>query len=342
MNEINGYYETAIHPGQINIYYKSLTPRHRVPAPFIDPDSIVSQAGMVPAQFTDNHHYGQISPVALRKITRAVQYLTFLVPKRRRYHTPDGRSGNYFLNFITLTLSSTQIHTDNEIKRSILEPFFNECRKRFKISCYIWRAERQENGNIHFHIISDRFIWWNDLRNSWNYFQERLGYVTRYRLSMQEFHKEGFRLRKDLQNKWPVSKQLSAWREGVRTDWTSPNSTDVHSLRTVGNVRSYLTKYITKSDDNSDIQGRLWGCSYNLTNLTGALEFTDGQISQDIDTLMSSAKVKIYKTDYYTVIYFDPGILATLHLVILLAQLRLYCRSRFPDHFSPALFDTLI
>jgi hypothetical protein len=339
MNEINGYYETAIHPGQINVYYKSFAPRRRTPAPFIDSDTPISSPGVAPAQFTDNHHYGRISPVALRKITRAVQYLTFLVPKRRRYHTPDGRSGNYFLNFITLTLSSSQIHTDNEIKSFILEPFLNEMRKRFKVSSYIWRAERQENGNIHFHIISDRFIWWNDLRNSWNYFQERLGYVSRYRLSMQEFHKEGFRVREDLQNKWPVHKQLSAWKHGSRTDWTSPNSTDVHSLRSIGNVRSYLTKYITKSDDNSDIQGRLWGCSYNLTKLSGSIQFADGEISSELSILIEDNRVRVYKTDYYTVIYYDPGLLATLHLFLILAHLRQFCRSRFPDHFSPELFD---
>jgi len=338
MNEITGYYETAIHPGQINVYYRSFTPRRRAPAPFITDGSDVPASNVVPDQFRDNHHYGKISPVALRKITRAVQYLTFLVPKRRRYHTPDGRSGNYFLNFITLTLSSTQIHSDNEIKRSILEPFLNELRQHYRVSSYIWRAERQENGNIHFHLISDRFIWWNDVRNSWNYFQERLGYVTRYRLAMQEFHKEGFRVRKDLQNKWPIRKQLSAWREGVRTDWCSPNSTDIHSLRDVANVRSYLTKYITKSDDNSDIEGRLWGCSYNLTNLSGSIQFADGQISQELDILMKSDKVKIYKSDYYTVIYYNPGFLAALHLFIILAQLREYCRSRFPDHFHPEIF----
>ena len=340
MNEINGYYETAIHPGQINVYYKSFTPHYRVPAPFIDPDTPFSSKGVVPDQFTDNHHYGKISSVALRKITRAVQYLTFLVPKRRRYHTPDGRSGNYFLNFITLTLSSPQIHTDNEIKRIILEPFLNEMRKRFKVSSYIWRAERQENGNIHFHIISDRFIWWNDLRNSWNYFQERLGYVSRYRLSMQEFHKEGFQFREVLKDKWPIHKQLHAWREGVRTDWTSPNSTDVHSLRSIGNVRSYLTKYITKSDDNSDIEGRLWGCSYNLTNLSGSVQFANGQISSELSTLIDDQRVRTYKSEYFTVIYFDPGLLATLHLFLILAQLREYCRSRFPDHFNTEIFDS--
>src|SRR4030043_165146 len=164
-------------------------------------------------------------------------------------------------------------------------------------------------------------------------------YVTRYRLSMQEFHKGGFQLRKDLQNKWPLHKQLSAWQQGLRTDWSSPNSTDVHSLKSIGNVRSYLTKYITKSDDNSDIQGRLWGCSYNLTNLSGSIQFADGQISSELVTLIDDPRSRVYTTDYYTVIYYDPGLLATLHLFLILAQVRQFCRSRFPDHFSPELFD---
>lgn len=340
MNDFPGYYEASIHPGQINIYYVPLARRGKVPS--FDGGVVCppTSVGHRPEQFKDNHHYGRISATALRKITRAVSYLTYIVPKRRHYSTPDGRTGNYFLNFITLTLSSKQIHSDNEIKRNILEPFLNEMRKRYKVHSYIWRAERQENGNVHFHIVSDRFIWWNDLRNSWNYFQERLGYVSRYRVSMREFHKAGFQYRPELEKHWPLSKQLSAWREGCRTDWASPNSTDVHSLKTVANVRSYLTKYITKSDDNSDIEGRLWGSSVNLCKLTGAQEFADGQISTELATLTGADKVRIYKADYFTSIYFDPGILATLHCVILLASLRQYCRTRFPDYFPPEIFDS--
>jgi hypothetical protein len=339
MNEITGYYETAIHPGQINIYYTAFKPSPKNHSGPWDPDSDIKSTTKVPVQFKDNSHHGVISKNALRKITRAVNYLCYLVPKRRQFTTADARSGSYFLNFITLTLSSKQIHSDNEIKRTILEPFLNECRKRWHVTNYIWRAERQENGNVHFHIISDRFIWWNDLRNSWNYFQERLGYVSRYRLAMREFHSQGFRLREDLQDRWPVSKQINAWREGIRTDWNSPNSTDVHSLKTISNVRSYLAKYITKADGLDVIEGRLWGCSYDLTGLTGAREFADGHISEDIKTLLRSQQVKTYKTDFYTVIYFSPGVLSSLHCLIILSCLKTYLKTRFPLYHPPDLWD---
>lgn len=338
MNEINGIYQASIHPGQINVWYEPLQRHSKLPALVGEFAGPLPSGGECPVQFVNNSHNGKISKVALRKITRAVSYLTYLVPKRKHFTTADGRAGTYFLNFITLTLSSNQIHTDNEIKSLILEPFLNECRKRWKVANYIWRAERQTNGNIHFHIVSDRFIWWNDLRNSWNYFQERLGYISRYRLSMRSFHAKGFQVRKDLLDKWPIHKQYAAWRDGVRTDWNSPNSTDVHSLKSVTNVRSYLTKYITKSDQLAPIEGRLWGCSYELTNLDGSREFADGEISQDLETLLRSQQVKTYKGDYYTVIYFSPEILATLHCIIILSSLTKYLQARFPDYHPPELF----
>lgn len=339
MQDSTGYYEVALHPGQINIYYKSLCrhgTRPGLPRYF---DGSQGAPEPVPVNLIDRSHKGRISIIANRKISRAVQYMTYLVPKKRHYHTPDGKSGNYFLNFITLTLSSKQIHSDNEIKSSILEPFLNELRKRYKVSCYIWRAERQENGNVHFHILSDRFIWWNDLRNSWNYFQERLGYVSRYRLSMREYFSQGFRLSENLHDKRSVTKQRSAYDAGVRSDWNSPNSTDVHSLRDVVNVRSYVTKYITKPDEHACIEGRLWGCSYNLTHLSGSIEFLDGQVHDEIDKLSNSDQVRIYKKDFCTVLYFPPEVLVTLHLLIIISLIRHYCKGRFPDHFPPDLFQ---
>jgi hypothetical protein len=338
MNEILGTYQAAIHPDRINIWYEPLKRSASKKQLYVSVEDCLTKKQSVPLNFQNNTHNGKLSKIAIKKITRSINYLTYLVPKRRYYTTADAKSGTYFLNFITLTLSSKQIHSDNEIKRSILEPFLNDCRKKFKVRNYIWRAERQENGNIHFHIISDRFIWWNDLRNSWNYFQEQLGYVTRYRMAMREFHKEGFQPREDIKNKWPIHKQLTAWRQGIRTDWNSPNSSDVHSLKSIANVRSYLAKYITKTDNSSVIEGRLWGSSYGLTGITGSREFADGSISDDLEKLMSNKVVKVYKSDYFTVIFFDPGLLNKIGLFTLIASLYNYCRQKFPDYYIPDLF----
>lgn len=79
---------------------------------------------------------------------------------------------------------------------------------------YIWRAEAQENGNIHFHITTDVYIPQMGLRKDWNSCCDILGYTTRFEI------KHGHR---------------------------EPNSTDVHSVKHVRSLVSYLAKYLGKN-----------------------------------------------------------------------------------------------
>lgn len=338
MNDISGYHDLALHPGQASIYYQSLTPKRSTISNYYDKEEQEEIKKRRPIQFNDNSHHGIISKVAAKKISRAVDYLCYLVPKRSYYHPGHGRSGQYLLNFITVTLSSDQIHTDNEINRLMLQPFLIELRKKWKVTNYIWRAEKQKNGNMHYHIVTDRFIWWNDLRNYWNYYQQKYGYVARYRLNQVAWHREGFKFRPGQTRCKTYSEQLKAYQEGVRHDWNSPNSTDVHALQTITSVRSYIRKYITKSDDEQAIQGHLWGCSDGLKNLKGARTFAEGSIADELDTLCGSTQTKTYKAKYYSVIYFDPKLLGTLHLVLLISLFNAYLRLTFPAYRPPSLF----
>lgn len=124
---------------------------------------------------------------------------------------------NYKLIFITLTLSATQIHSDAIIKKQLLQPFIRLLRNKWNIQNYLWKAEAQDNGNIHFHITTDRFIHWEEIRNTWNTIQETLT---------------------DKEGKGYISRSKS----------TNPNSTDVHAVYKVKNLASYLCKYISKKD----------------------------------------------------------------------------------------------
>jgi len=117
----------------------------------------------------------------------------------------------YKLVFITLTLSSVQLHSDRVIKQRLLQPFLRVLRNRFKCGNYIWKAEVQDNGNIHFHIITDVFIHYMELRSVWNTIQDNLGYVERSKSS-------------------------------------NPNSTDIHAICRSDFVNEYLS-YVSKKDD---------------------------------------------------------------------------------------------
>lgn len=118
----------------------------------------------------------------------------------------------YKINFITLTLSSEQIHDDRDVIKSCLSPFLNAWQHRRDGLLYVWKAEVQDNGNIHFHIVSNAFYHYEKLRRDWNRYQNKLGYVD-------------------------------------NSNVDNPNSTDVHALQSHGDVAAYLTSYMTKKDD---------------------------------------------------------------------------------------------
>ena len=67
--------------------------------------------------------------------------------------------------FVTLTLPSVQRHEDNVIKQQILKPFIEELKERYGVKYYFWKAEIQENGNIHFHLIIDHYIHYKKLHH---------------------------------------------------------------------------------------------------------------------------------------------------------------------------------
>lgn len=117
----------------------------------------------------------------------------------------------YKINFITLTLPSTQKHTDKEIVKKCLTPFLNNWQRRRKGLLYVYKAEVQDNQNIHFHIVSNAFYHYENLRRDWNKCINKLNYVDECK-------------------------------------YENPNSTDVHALSNKGDVASYLSSYMSKKD----------------------------------------------------------------------------------------------
>jgi hypothetical protein len=191
---------------------------------------------------------GKVSIIARRKMNKALNYMLFLANEKTYENRFSGRLLKFRIAFVTLTLPSSQVHTDNEIKNICLNQFLIEIKKAYHVQNYIWRAEKQSNGNIHFHIIVDKFIPWQEMRDRWNRIINKLGYVDRYREEQTRWHKNGFRVRKNLLPTWPLRKQKQAYERGAKLHWHSPNSTDIHGVHKIRDVRAYISKYLTKPD----------------------------------------------------------------------------------------------
>jgi len=190
---------------------------------------------------------GFMSLKSRRKIEKAINWLMF---KAKVKYTRDSETGityRFHVNFITLTLPAIQIHPDSEITNRILGNWLEVAKKRFGLKNYVWKAESQrrkgfdwislchigvrpyrinwfglkvtpriilDSGNIHYHIVSDTYIDHRELRDTWNKSCELLGYVSRY---------------------------AKKWHH------RNPNSTDVHSVKNIRNVASYVACYMSKN-----------------------------------------------------------------------------------------------
>lgn len=215
----------------------------------------------------ENDHNGLISIKARRRITHGIDWLLYLAGEKTFDHWKFKKQYKFRVVFVTLTLSSKQVHSDQEIKSKLLNQFLIELKSRWSIEHYLWRAEPQKNGNIHFHVLCDKFIPWNELRNTWNRIQEKLGYVTR--------------------------------SKHYRAGWT-PNSTDVHSVRRVKKLGAYLAKYCTKESTVRSIGGRQWGLSRSLSRMKSAVELRDSEVVEDLSKLYRMKKESMKEYDYHT------------------------------------------
>lgn len=283
---------------------------------------------------------GVLSKQATKRLKLAIEYFLLLNRSITKKSSKLHKTIDKQITFITLTLPSKQIHTDNEIKAKCLNQFLIEISKYNYVSNYVWRAEYQENGNIHFHILVNKYICWRDLRYRWNRIINKLGYVDRYSENMKSFHSSGFRLRQDLLKTWSIKQQLKAYKIGVQTDWKSPNSTDIHSLKLITNVKSYLTKYLTKSTQelkenlNSQTEekpeiGRSWGASVIISNIKGATTEIDSQLEKNLITLQKNFPNQVYKSDYFTVIDISLQMIESVGCLGLLNLFRRYLFNQF-------------
>lgn len=278
-----------------------------------------------------NATHRKLSTPAKRKAKKAIKYLLYSANEKTVYNPKFNSSFKFKVGFITLTLPSTQRHSDQIIKSQLLNQFLIEAKKKWSMNHYVWKAERQQNGNLHFHILTDVFIPHWELRQCWNRITNKLGYVDEF----QRIHKK-----------------------------KNPNSTDIHSLYKVKSVYSYITKYMTKADSKnkgkikaSDINytmrpkadytsvslgakkflakesgsGRIWACSSTLSNITGAQDELSDELLQEIDSIQKHQRTKRVDKDYVSCIYFDKDLISPEKTPRLHAMLTAYLASLFSD-----------
>lgn len=209
---------------------------------------------------------GLITPGSAIRLRKCINILISIAQWKEVKHFDRDEMYKFKVNFITLTLPSAQLKvTDDELKKKALAPWLRYWRSKSKGLSYVWRAERQKNGNLHFHICTDRFIHYQEICSTWNRYLNQFHFID-------QFEK----------------------RNGHR----NPNSTDVHSVNSIDNLAGYLVKYMAKLDPNEQrIQGKVWDASLNLKKANYCDTIIDSDLNDELHKLTLSNEHKSFTSD---------------------------------------------
>lgn len=233
--------------------------------------------GILSPQATDalkNGGRGSVGKSGKKTIVNAMEAWHYATLLTRKYVGVKKLLSERRLAMITLTLSAPQCHTDQEIKRELLNHFLITAKRRWCVDNYIWKAELQKRGAIHFHIIVDTFVDSSELRNVWNDIQNKLGYIDIFEA-----------------------------KHGHRT----PNSTDIKLLRNVRQAAIYARKYVAKEGDLREGFGRAWGSSDYIKLLKPKSHYFESRLEKVLLQLEEKQLVKIIPRDAITIISDKQG-----------------------------------
>ncbi len=174
---------------------------------------------------------GSLTTGAKKRLTKSIELLCQTIKPRRIYNTTTKTRHTHRLAFITLTIHKTDKITAKDAYTKALSPFLRWMRYNHKVNMYIWKVEEQKRGQIHYHITTPAYIPHHEIKDKWNNLCSKAGWLNEY------YEKNGH---------------------------FNPNSTDIHSVRSVKNLSGYLLKEYCKSIQNPHTQGKVWDCSLNL------------------------------------------------------------------------------
>jgi hypothetical protein len=177
------------------------------------------------------------------------------------------------LVFITLTLSSTQFSSDLEVKKQLLKPFIRFLREKKGCRNWLYKCERQKNGRIHFHIIIDKYIKKEEIRETWNNLQEKEGYLSEYEAKYGKL---------------------------------SAPSTEIKLVRNQEQCERYIAKYIAKDEEDTTIEGAVWSSSVSVATLDFFNFAETEEVNEAINEACVSGKIKYFKSDAFVVYFCQP------------------------------------
>ncbi len=109
---------------------------------------------------------GKLSINAARKIKNAIRWLIASSDWKMTYEKSRKKKVGWKINMCTLTFHEN-LQDDNKA-RKLLSQWLEMAKYRWELQHYIWKAEPQERGAIHFHLTTGIYIPHTEIKYTWN------------------------------------------------------------------------------------------------------------------------------------------------------------------------------
>jgi len=175
---------------------------------------------------------GTVTNHVKRRITSALDLLLQQADAKATAAATPEREKKLSVNFTTLTIASQQNLEVREAYDKLLRPWLRYMKDKYALKNYVWKAEYQARGQVHYHIANDIYLDWKVVRWKWNQLQRKERLLDDFARKHGHFN---------------------------------PNGTDVHPARNINEALDYMAKEMCKENQNQIVtKGKIWDCSENL------------------------------------------------------------------------------
>lgn len=243
---------------------------------------------------------GKLCPGAKKRLTRCVELMCMATKNTWIYNPYTRKHFQFKIGFITLTVYSPDkmIH-GKEAHKQCLEPFLLWCRRKYGMKMYIWKAELQQRGQIHYHLTVDSFIPKEALAQKWNELQIAAGY-----LDMNEYQKKfGPTEIKDV----PSTKIHSVYKKKSIAGYITKcvaNEMEVRFQKSTEAIEGVFVnddgvvlELIKSTQSQSSIHGKVWDCSINLKQNSYFLTIADQDYCDRLWKMVQDKQASVTYTD---------------------------------------------
>jgi len=286
------------------------------------------EAERKPLTRVKNASRGLLSRKAQQNLRNCFNWLLIISDLKNVYSKKENFTFKFKLNFITLTLPATQMHSDQYIKSHMLEPFLKWMSRSHNAHSYIWKAETQNCGNIHFHITTNKFIHWKSIRSKWNRLAAKHNYCKVYQDGSNDKGDAATKAEAVYKTKALTGYIVSYFnkKDIFKMQWVKgcKKKQFIHSQSCDVNEHYYQKSNFRQIECSNGqireykraIEGRIWGASSNLNHTAEVINSSDLQYQQ-LDKMMNNDwYTTTLPSDFWKLHLYNMKIINHLPLVI--------------------------